>query len=216
MHTLPNLPPSVAREVLATLCATLPPPVADTAEARAARDETAMAAVAALHPADAFEALLAAQIVEADAHAMDCLRLAVQAGQQPEDVRRCRAQAATMMRHMQSGLRALQRTQSMREKAEATMHPAAMDRAGYWFRDASPPLPPSPAQADAPQPADLTDAEQYAAVYPDRAARIRAHGGLPMRLDFGPPDPAVVDALVNGTSPILRALDHRPPAAAAA
>lgn len=236
MHILPNLPPSIAREVFANLCATLPPPVTDTPEARAARDETAMAAVAALHPADAFEALLAAQIVEADAHAKDCLRLAVQPGQDPEAARRCRAQASAMMRHMQSGLRALQRTQSMRETAEAAMHPAAMERAGYWLRDASAPLPAaSPAQAEAPQPivlqpadappdpdraeprfSDLTDAEQYAAVYPDRAARIRAHGGLPMRLDFGPPAPEVVDALVNGTSPILRALDHHKHAVVAA
>ena len=42
---------------------------------------------------------------------------------------------------------------------------------------------------------------------PPRAARIRAHGGLAMRLDFGPPEPGVVEALVNGTSPTLRALD---------
>jgi hypothetical protein len=48
------------------------------------------------------------------------------------------------------------------------------------------------------------------------AARIRAHGGLPVRLDFGPPEPEMVDALVNGTSPILRALDHRLQEAAAA
>jgi hypothetical protein len=28
-----------------------------------------------------------------------------------------------------------------------------------------------------------------------------------VRLDFGPPEPEIVDALVNGTSPMLRALD---------
>ncbi len=33
MYTLPNLSPSVARETFANLCATLPPPVADTADA---------------------------------------------------------------------------------------------------------------------------------------------------------------------------------------
>jgi hypothetical protein len=56
----------------------------------------------------------------------------------------------------------------------------------------------------------LSEAEQYAALYADRAARIRAAGGLPPRLDFAPPEPEIVEALVNGSSPILRALDRHP------
>ena len=115
--TLPNLPDSIAREVFATLCGTLPPPVTDTPEARAAREETAMAAVAALLPANAYEALLAAQIILANYHAKDCLRLAALPGQDFDDARHCRAQANAMMRQEQSGLRALQRTQATREKA---------------------------------------------------------------------------------------------------
>ena len=271
MHSLPNLPASVAHEVFAQFCKTLPPPVIDTPEARAARDDTAMAAVAALYPADAFEAYLAAQIVEAAAHARDCLGFAVQPGQRTEAVLRYRAQASAMMRHTQGGMRALERRQAAREKAEAAMHLAAMERAGWWFQDASVPLPePAPAQAEvpqsepprpepprpgppqseaprpeppqpgppqpaAPQPVaappvpdryatdraeppftDRTEAEQYAAIYPDRAALIRAHGGLPARLDFGAPEPELVDALVRGTSPLLRALDRGPRAAATA
>ncbi|MGC1408266.1 MAG: hypothetical protein WA864_04880 [Acetobacteraceae bacterium] len=210
MHTLPNLPATVSREIFATLCASLPAPAADTPEARAARDETAMAAVAALHPADAFEAKLAAEIVTADAYVMDSLRLA---GQYRDDLAatlRCRAQATSMMRQMRSGLRELQRMQAQREKAEAAMHPAAMERAGYWFRDASVPL---PVQPEVPAQASLTEAEQYAAIYPDRAALIRATGGLPATLNFGPPEPDLVEALVNGTSPILRALDRQHEAA---
>ena len=82
---------------------------------------------------------------------------------------------------------------------------------------------PSPPPPDAPEPAApadrtappaefaaLTEAEQYATLYPDRAARIRAEGGLPARLDFGPPEPEIVEAVVHGTSPILRALDTPP------
>ena len=224
MQTLPNLPPSVSREVFATLCGTRPPPVTDTPETRAAREETAMAAVAALLPANAYEALLAAEIVAANYNAKDCRRLAVQPGQDPDDARRLRAQANAMMRQEQSGLRALQRTQATREKAEAERNPAAMQRAGYWFKDVSVPLPePSPAQPEPSSSADpsaseftdLSEAEQYAAIYPERAARIRAHGGLPPRLDFGAPEPDIVNALVTGTSPILQALDRRPPVAAA-
>jgi hypothetical protein len=58
------------------------------------------------------------------------------------------------------------------------------------------------------------EAEQYA-IYPERAACIRALGGLPARCDFGPPAPDLVAALVSSASPILRALD-RPAHAAAA
>jgi hypothetical protein len=211
--TLPNLPTAVASEILGTLCALLPPPAAGTPEAHAAREEAAMAAVAALHPADAFEAQLAAQIVAADAHTKECLRLAVQPGQHPQEIRRHRSEAVTMMRQMQGALRILQRRQAAQEKGEAAMNPVEMERAGYWFRDVSlppPELAPAPDAASEPEPSPLTDAEQYAAIYPDRAARIRAAGGLPAQLDFGPPEPAIVEALVNGTSPILLALDrHR-------
>ena len=103
MHTLPNLPATVSREIFATLCASLPAPAADTPEDRAARDETAMAAVAALHPADAFEAKLAAEIVTADAYVMDSLRLAGQYRDHLAATLRCRAQATSMMRQMRSG-----------------------------------------------------------------------------------------------------------------
>jgi len=218
MHSIPNLPPAIVRAVFADLCALLPPPAADTAETRADRDELAMAAVAALYPADAFEADLAVQIVGANAHAKECLRLAAAAGQDIWEARRCRAQAAVMMRHMQNGLRALERRQQTREKAEDAMHPAAMGRAGWWFREASVPRPvPAPARpqaaaaADTPAPVEFserTPAEQYALLHPGRAARIRAAGGLPQPLDFGPPEPAIVEALVHGSSPILLALDR--------
>jgi len=246
---LPNLPPAIAREILATLTATLPLPPDDTPDARAARDQTAIAAVAALHPADAMEALLAAQIVTADAHAKDSLREAVAPGQDPATARRCRAQACAMMRQMQSGLRTLQRTQAAREKAEAATDPTAMERAGWWFRDVSvpdpaavqaeplyhatppqpaipaqlnpsfqlspppqpsPPFQPSPAlqSASSLQPDDIAEAEHYAAIQPGRAARIRAYGGMPFGTDFAPPDQPIIEALVKGATPRLRARDH--------
>jgi hypothetical protein len=63
-------------------------------------------------------------------------------------------------------------------------------------------------RADHPEFSELTPAEQYALLHPARAARIRAAGGLPQPLDFGPPEPAIVEALVHGNSPILLALDR--------
>jgi hypothetical protein len=57
---------------------------------------------------------------------------------------------------------------------------------------------PSSEPAPPPQFAELTEAERYVTLYPDRAARIRAAGGLPADLDFGPPEPDLVAAIVNG------------------
>lgn len=155
MHTIPNLSAPLDCELFATLCGLLPPPGEDTPEARAARDELAMASAAALLPETAFEANLAAGIVAAQAYAKHCLRLAAQFPQDPWEARRCIAQASAMLRHARSGLAALRRTQALREKAETEMRPAAMERAGYWFREASMPEParPAPAEPAAAQPA---------------------------------------------------------------
>jgi hypothetical protein len=183
MYTLPNLPPSVAREVYARLCALFPPPSSDTPEARADRDETAMAAVAALRPADAFEALFAAQIVGANASAMDSLRLAVQPHQEPKDVHRNRTQAATMMRNMQSGLRMLRREQAEREAAAVRSQPAATQPAINQFPTTSVPnAAAASVQPEAPDDVDpvftsLADADAYAAIHPGRSLLIRPGAG---------------------------------------
>jgi hypothetical protein len=212
MYSLPDLPAAVSRVAFATLCASFPRLAIDTPENRAARDEAAMIAVAALHPADGFEAKLAAEIVAADAWVMDNHRLAAEFRNDTAVTLRCRAEARCMMREMRSHLRELRRMQAERDKALAAMHPAAMERAGYWFKDVSQPEPsaeasPSTEPAE-PEPTPLNEAESYASVNPDGAARIRAAGGVPADIDFPPPKPHIVAALVNGTSPILCALDH--------
>jgi hypothetical protein len=61
------------REYFAELCRELPPVPDDDPEARAARQNSAMDAVVALHPDNAFEARLAVRIVSTDAHAADAL-----------------------------------------------------------------------------------------------------------------------------------------------
>jgi hypothetical protein len=221
---MPFDPPSTTptganyREYFAELCRELPPVPDEDAEARATRQKSAMDAVAALHPENAFEARLAVRIVSTDAHAADALRSAALAAGDPERVRQCRAQVASMARQSDAALRALLRIQTTREKQEAAMHPAAMGRAGYWFKEVSAPGPdrdpgpapdhdpgPTPAQPK-PEPKSAPpdiDAEAglYAALYPDRVARIREAGGLPPRLDFGPPEPAIVAALLRGVVP---------------
>ncbi len=123
MRTLPNLPATIAREAYASLCGVLPPPAIDTPETRAARDDEAMAAVAILRPADAFEARLAVDVVTAEAHARDCLRLAAKYCNDVTTALRCRAQFAVMMRQMQSALRTLQRMQAARQDTDAASAP---------------------------------------------------------------------------------------------
>jgi hypothetical protein len=76
-----------------------------------------------------------------DDQAADSLRLA---GLHPNDameIRRCIAQAASMARQSDAALRSLLRFQAIREKQEAAMQPAALERAGYWFSDISVPAP---------------------------------------------------------------------------
>jgi hypothetical protein len=65
-----------------------------------------------------------------------------------------------------------------------------------------------PARAAPPAFAALTEAERYAAMYPRRAALIRRLGGVPDNPSFGPPPDSVVQALINGRSPILPAADQ--------
>ncbi len=191
-QSLPNLPPSAVRQALQAVTARLPLPVIDAPEERAARDEVIIAA-AALGPANAFEAMLAVQVIAAHVHAMDCLRLAVQPNQQPEEVRRCRAHAIALLRQMQSALRTLQRMQAARGKVDAAARPAVH------------------APDEAPGSADITaEAEQYALHHRKRASLIRSLGRLPDRLDFGPLSPDLITAIVTGTSPILQALEGRP------
>ena len=85
---------------------------------------------------------------------------------------------------------------------------------GYWFRDVSAPdaaETPPPVRSEPAAKADIAaEAELYAAIHPRRAARIRALGTLPDRPDFGPPPPELVEAIVKGTGPQLRALDAPP------
>ena len=73
-------------------------------------------------------------------------------GSRRTSIRRCRAQGNSMLRTAQGAVRALERRQATREKAQNAMHPAAMERAGYWFKSVSmpeaTPQPPPPEAAE--------------------------------------------------------------------
>jgi hypothetical protein len=221
MYSVPNIPDLLSRAIYADLCTLLPPPPDDTPEARHLRDERAMTAVAHLLPENAAEAEVAVLIVAAQFQARDALRAAArcipgpdpETGPDPDRLRQCRAQAASMMRQADSFIRTLLRMQAERQKAETAMHPAAMQRAGYWFRSASPEPEPAPAKSPPPTPQEppkleygvMTPAERIVALYPDRASSILAAGGLPARLTFPPPDPDVITELLTSNRPLVRA-----------
>jgi hypothetical protein len=224
-----QLPRDVYHQVIHTLRAALLP-VTDAPEDLVHRDNAAIAMVASLLPANADEANLAAQYAAASAHAIECLRRAQDHRANLTIFLKCEAQADRMQRQARAFRALLLRVQAERRKRETDN--AATDRAAWTehcaiglMADAlgraplaamaEPPPVPDPMQEAEPtaEPqADIAaEADYYAAVYPRRAALIRALGGLPAKLDFGPPSSEMVHAIVTGTSPVLQALgtaDH--------
>jgi hypothetical protein len=192
-ETLPTLSPDIARHTVHTVTGLLPRSAADTPEDHAAADASAIAAVAVLRPADAFEAELAARIVGANAHALDCLNAAATAylGNDAAGARHSRAQAGLMMRQADSALRFLERRQAPRTKAEPAPEEATQ-----------------PAADAAAPPADIAlEADRYALSHRKRATLIRRLGRLPDRVACGALTPEMVRTIVTGASPILQALD---------
>ena len=74
----------------------------------------------------------------------------------------------------------------------------------------SPPPPaPAPTQDDEPKVDPIAAAEEYALIYPVRAALIRRLGRVPDSARFGPPEAWLAGALVTGRTPVLLALDRQ-------
>ena len=197
-----------------TLRGLLPPPSTDAPEDQAQRDLAAIDHVASLLPANPEEAHLAAQYVAACAQALDCLRLARAYPNDPGVILTATARSASMMREARGWRTALQRAQSDRRKRQSD--PDARDaataieqRALGLLAEALDRAPPAaPAAPATPDP--IAAAERYALLHRKRAALIRRLGRLPDRIDVGGLTPEVVHALVTGTTPTLRALDHKP------
>jgi hypothetical protein len=212
----------------------LPPPVDPTHEYRMRRLTTAVETFNALRPGDAYEARLAVQIVLAGAHAADSLRLAGLYRDDFSKMMRCRAQAAGMMREVRAASRMLAQEQKVRLAAEAVAGTAAEHPAAPSAPLPEPQATPAPAKATAPQPAPapagapsrpaaaqaappspeaIAQAEAFMQQHSVAAAQIRHDGGVtPQNRAYYrhvpfPSDPAVIDALVSGTSDLLSVLD---------
>ena len=147
-------------------------------------------------PVNADDADLAAQYVATNTCAMDCLRLAQEHRSDAKFFLRFSARATTMMRQARATRTLLLRVQAERGKLEADS--AAADHAARTeqciiglMTDAlggvrptataeppqpSPPAPQPPAEESAADP--IAQAERYAVMYPQLAARIRTLGNL--------------------------------------
>ena len=219
MYPIPNVPDSLARQIYADLLKYLPLPPDDTPEARLNRDSRAMAAIAALIPENAAEAEIAITAIATDFHAKHALAAASQPNLTIDALKNLLGMTASMSRQSQNALRTLRLMQAERRKLENALYPAAMERSGHWFKDASQ-MVAGPSPVAIPPPTEPTGelprralermdaAEQFAARHPSRAAAIRAHGGIPPACDFDPPDPKLVAFIVASKSPLLRELDQ--------
>jgi hypothetical protein len=212
------LSPIARQEYHAELGNSLPPPVLDQPEFRQRRIATAVETFEALRPGDAYEARLAVQIVLCGAHAADCLR---EAGLFLDDFAkrsRCRAQAASLTREEHASKRMLAREQKLRLAAEAVAGtpPAQPATASAPPQQAATRAAPAQVQAGSappPSPEALAQAEAFVEQNVVAAAQIRHDRGVTPQSKARfhdvtlPTDPAVIDALVRGTSELLILLD---------
>ncbi len=185
-----QLPADAYYQLIRTLQLALPPPLGDSPEDLARRDHAAIARIAALAPANAAEADLAALYVAASEQWKDCLRLVQQPDISASWAMKCRAQANSMMRQAQSALRLLLRLQAARQKIEANS--AANERAawtehcaiGLMAQALSPP-PEKAAITEPPTPEPLrTAGEPGPAVAEEVASTNPQEAALPRRLPF--------------------------------
>jgi hypothetical protein len=133
METSPPPPPAIDLstpnyyQLIYTLTGLLPPPLEDTPEALRARNNAAVAKVAALLPVNANEADLAAQCIAARAQAEDLLRLIRENAGDIQLMMRLNAQYGSMVRTSLSAHARLMRVQALRQKREAIEGAATED-----------------------------------------------------------------------------------------
>jgi len=122
-----NLSPEVYDHIARTLTGLLPPPLDDSPEALLDRDRAAIAKLAALLPANANEADLAAQCIVSQAQAEDILRLLRENAGDAALVTRLNGQYGSMLRTSLAAHEQLMRVQAVRRKRESMEGAAIQD-----------------------------------------------------------------------------------------
>ena len=102
---LPHLPECVLNVTVATFRDTLPNPIPDTPENRAARDNAAIEAFIALNPANAADAMLAQHVVVAEITAAWCEQRVMLPDITPDLARRFTRQAESMLKYARTSRR---------------------------------------------------------------------------------------------------------------
>lgn len=212
-----QLPKAVYRTIIADLYAYVPPPGLTDPELIAERIRTAIAEIASMVPVNAEEACIALRVVIADAQAKDCIRHARMHFNDTNIAMKCQAQAAHCERTANAAHSLLLRVQAARHKREAVQKSCEQDawsihitESDLLAADGKPvPAPPPPrSTTDDTGGSGHTAAELYAIMYPQRAAAIRACGGMPPDARFDRPTPELLHELVASTSPALDQLDQ--------
>ena len=111
-----QLPWDMYHDVIRTLVASLPLPPSGSAEDITCRDNSAMAMIASMHPANADEASLAANYVGMRAEALDCLRRSREPGIDQKVAEDLALRSATSMREARAARTLLLRVQAIRRK----------------------------------------------------------------------------------------------------
>lgn len=178
---------AIYRDIVYRLHKELPPPDTTDPELINQIIEFAIADIASMLPANGDEARIAVRTVVADARADECARHARTLFNDYAAAMKCLAQANHFTRTANAARALLHRVQAARRRHEADLANCQKDA---WTEEAvisslaeahhairQPAQPVSPPEED--PFAACTGAERYAILHPDRAAGIRAHGGIP-------------------------------------
>ena len=139
------IPLVILTHLLAATVAALPGYAAAEPALRAELRSFVQHAIAAFDPGDGAEAMLAASIVALRAQSLEAFRLAEEPAMPQAIACRHRGQGTSLGRLVGQSERRMQQLRACRLKAEDT----PSERSGWWFRDASVPLPGPDADADA-------------------------------------------------------------------
>ena len=214
---------AIYRDIVYRLHKEMPPPDTTDPELISQMIQAAIADIASMLPANGDEARIALRTVIADARADECARHARTLFNDYAAAIKCLAQANHFTRTANASRALLHRIQAARRKHEADLANCQKDA---WTEEAviaslaeahrdirRPASTPRPQPAPSPEEEDpfaaYTEAERYAILHPDRAAAIRAHGGIPPDATYELPEPTLLADILASTSDILRQIDEQ-------
>ncbi len=176
------LDPATFDTMLFSIVEALPHPPRATAEQRAKRQETAFRAIAALHPRDPLEAMLAARIVVLHFHAMHDLACCIQPNVPGDLQLRCQARAQALGRQSDK----MRADYLLNQQNNPARRPAGLPASADVPQEPQPQPQPAPQAAAA----DPTPAPPTAEAGPKPAPAARPAAAVPAAPSLKAPVPA--------------------------